>query len=90
MDEPSGPEGSEADRSPSPTLASSELVRREVEVLRLAAEGLPVHGISLLLQIPWWAVQELQCRAAWRLGAADLEASIQLARRRRLIQSSTA
>ena len=70
---------------PGPAPASAALLRRERDVLGLAAHGLSPHGIALVLRLPLFAVQELLRRCLWRLGATDVRAAVLIARRRKLI-----
>ena len=74
-------------RSPAaPTRASARLLRRERDVLKLAAHGLSPRGIALVLRLPVKIVEELLRRCQWRLGASDVVAAVLLARRSKLIE----
>ena len=69
-----------------PAAASTELLPRELAVLQLAAQGVTADDVATRLRLSPRAVEELLRRCAWRLGAADLQAAISLARRARLIE----
>ena len=69
-----------------PAAASEELLPRELAVLQLAAQGLTAEAVAERLRLSRRVVEELLRRCAWRLGAADLQAAILLARHAKLIE----